>query len=725
MIRTFDKWLALAMALVVAVILVNAALAYHHTRQLHNDGYWVAQTNETLDAMDDLISTLKDAETGQRGFLIAGDERYLKPYNDAMTTIDGRIQSVESLTHDNDRQQARMPKLKELVLAKLDELKRTIDLRRESGLDAAQKEVLTHLGRNWMDAIRSLIAEMKADEQSLLRTRQQINDRTYRKTLMYVGIGAVVSLISVLAFITLMRRHLTVRAQAAAALHEQREWFSTTLGSIGDAVIATDTQRRVTFLNAVGESLTGWTQEAAVGAPLVNVFKIINEQSRKPVEDPATKVLREGTIVGLANHTVLVAKDGTERPIDDSAAPIRDAEGRIIGVVLVFRDVTERRRAEQALREADRRKDDFLAILSHELRNPLAPIRLAVGMLQKIGPPDPELRELRDIIERQTSQLARLLDDLLDVSRIASGKIVLRKERVSLGLAVTSAVESVRPLIDSQRHELSVKLASNPLYVEGDLARLAQVFVNLLNNAAKYTEKGGRIWLSVEREGSDAIVRVRDTGIGIPADQLTHIFEIFVQVDKSLERTRGGLGVGLSLVQRLIELHGGSIEAHSEGAGAGSEFIVRLPALVTPDVVTPAALPEADGSPDRIRYRILVADDNIDSARMLAKILGQRGHEVRVMYDGHSTIDATKSFLPELAILDIGMPEMNGYEVARRLRSEFGDRIVLVAITGWGQEEDKRLAREAGFDHHLTKPVDYDAIENLLAKVTSERPSAI
>lgn len=713
--RTIDKWLLLGMALLMALLLLASGIDYRNTRRLYEDGNLVAHTNEVLDALANLLSTMQDAETGQRGFLITGEAGYLKPYEDALAKINEKVGNFKRLTEDNDRQQARIPRLQELVAAQLGELARTIELREVQGFEAAQKEVLDHLDKNLMDAIRDQISEMEQDEFVLLRKRQDANDRAYIDSLVGLVVADGIGLASILGFIWILRRHLRAQTVAEAVLHEQREWFRTTLGSIGDAVIATDTQGRITYLNAVAQTLTGWTQQSAFGAPLATVFKIINEQSREPVEDPASRALRDGGVVGLANHTVLVARDGKEWPIDDSAAPIRDEKGRIVGVVLVFRDVTERRCAELALQEANRRKDEFLAILSHELRNPLAPIRLAVGLLGKISPAVSELQELRDIIERQTSQLTRLLDDLLDISRIASGKINLRKDQVNLGLAVSSAVESIRPLVDAQGHELTVNVPADPIYVEGDLARLAQIFANLLNNAAKYTDKGGRISLTLDRQDGEAVVRVRDSGIGIPADQLSHVFEMFVQVDQSLERSRGGLGLGLSLVQRLIELHGGHVEARSEGLGRGSEFIVRLPALVASLSVVAEPQSDAGRAPGRNRCRILVADDNRDSVRLVEKVLCELGHEIRTAYDGLAGVEAAKLLHPDLVLLDIGMPKLNGYEAARRIRTEMpGERVLLVAMTGWGQEEDKRRAQEAGFDAHLTKPVDIEVIEKLL-----------
>jgi CheY-like chemotaxis protein len=417
--------------------------------------------------------------------------------------------------------------------------------------------------------------------------------------------------------------------------------------------------------------------------------------------------------------------DGEYRWLLDNGVPRYDPAGGFSGYVGSCIDVTERQEAEAALHEADRRKDEFLAILSHELRNPLAPIRMAVGLLRKIGPLDPNLQELRDTIERQTVQLTRLLDDLLDVSRITSGKIVLRKDRVSLSVAIASAIESARPQIDSQGHELLVTTPDDPIYVQGDLARLSQVIANLLNNAAKYTERGGRITLAATREGGEAVIRIRDSGIGLTPEQAARIFVMFAQIDTSLERRQGGLGVGLALAKTLVQLHGGRIEVESAGLGKGGEFIVRLPLLREAPALVPQEEAEARTPAGHVCRRILIADDNQDSARMLAVALGELGHEVAVTHDGLATLEAAASLGPQVAILDIGMPKMNGYAVARELRARFGKRITLVAVTGWGKEEDRRRASEAGFDHHMTKPVSLDALERLLAALPSpEVPSS-
>lgn len=815
-----------------------------------------------------------------------------------------------------------------------------------------------------------------------------------------------------------------VAEENARLIQEQRERLRVTLASIGDAVISTDAQGQVTFLNPVAEFLVGWKTVEAAGHSLEDVFRIVNEATHQPVENPALRALREGTIVGLANHSVLISKDGTERPIDDSAAPIRDVEGNVIGSVLVFRDVAEQKRAEaavreqeqrfrqladampqivwtarpdgnvdylnrrwteftglpatvgndawdpilhpddapmaherwavsvrsgapfemeirlldrreqayrwhlirtvaildeagkvvrwfgtstdiheqkraeesarylaeasaalagvvdyrstlqkvanlavpyfadwsavdvaegaslrrlavahqdpakielahelmrdyppdpqakggslvvfrtgkpeivseitdemlvqgarderhlrlirslglksyicvplivsgntlgvlmfgtaesgrkyteadlalamdlanragvaientqlyQALRETDRRKDEFLATLAHELRNPLAPIRNSLQILKMPRVDAETIERSRDMMERQLHHLVRLVDDLLDVSRVMRGKIELRKERVELASVVVRAVETVQPLIDAQGHQLSVHLPPESLPIDADPVRLSQVVGNLLTNAAKYTEPNGHIKLTAERKGSTAVLRIRDNGIGIAPSMLPRIFELFVQVDHTATRSQGGLGIGLTLVRNLVEMHNGTVEAHSEGLGRGSEFVVRLPLSVQAlgQVAGEGSGRQVHEQPSPSGYRLLVVDDNQDAANSLAMLLRLDGHEVRVAYSGVAALEMTKVYSPDMVFLDIGMPGMDGYEVARRLRQQPGlERVILAALTGWGQLEDRRRTAEAGFNHHLVKPPEPKVLESVLAELKRRDP---
>ena len=511
-------------------------------------------------------------------------------------------------------------------------------------------------------------------------------------------------------------RDITERKRAEEELRQQREWYQVTLSSIGDAVITTDTQGKVTFLNPVAEMMTGWKTDEASGQPLEKVFNIINEETRQPAKNPVDKVLREGIVVGLANHTALIARDGTERSIEDSAAPIRDATGNISGAVMVFHDVTERRRAEKALKDADKKKDEFLATLAHELRNPLVPIRNGLKVLKLAGNNPVIAENTRSMMDQALNQMVRLVDDLLDASRITTGKLQLRTEWVELAAVVQSAVETSRPLIDEQGHKLTVTLPPAPVLLDADPIRLAQVFSNLLNNAAKYSEDGGHIALTAETQGDEVLVRVVDRGIGISAEHLPRIFEMFAQVDTTFERSQGGLGIGLSLVKGLVGMHGGKIDAHSDGPGKGSEFVVRLPVVITqPSPGLHPANNDREEAPSAAKCRILIVDDNSLSSKSTAMLLRLMGHEIATAFNGVEGIEVARTFRPDVILLDIGLPKLDGYEVAQRIREQpWGKSTLLIAVTGYGQEEDRRRSLEAGFDYHMIKPVNLAELEKTL-----------
>ncbi len=376
----------------------------------------------------------------------------------------------------------------------------------------------------------------------------------------------------------------------------------------------------------------------------------------------------------------------------------------------------EREKTAESLRQADRRKDEFLATLAHELRNPLAPIRNSVQILRMTACNNPTAERVCEMMERQVNQMVRLVDDLMEVSRITRGLIELRKEETDLATVIRCAVETSRPLIDAGGHQLAISLPPEPIPLYGDSVRLGQVFANLLNNAAKYTERGGQIWLQAKREGSDAIVSVRDNGIGLSADMLPVVFEMFMQADRSTNRSQGGLGIGLTLVKNLVELHGGTIAARSDGPGSGSEFIVRLPVNALQHDGRPRSVGQK--TPDFPQRRVLVVDDNRDAAASMGMLLKFLGTDVEVANDGIAALSAITSYRPDVVLLDIGMPGMDGFEVARRIRENRSfDNIVLIALTGWGQTEDRNRTQAAGFDHHLVKPADITALQSLLVAV--------
>lgn len=520
---------------------------------------------------------------------------------------------------------------------------------------------------------------------------------------------------------------------AEQTLRESAEWFSTALSSIGDAVIATDTDGRVKFMNGVAEELTGWAQEQASGKDLEEVFRIVNDQTKETPENAVTKVLKlrdshyrgltcfqQSGQVGKRVEVTAMRRDGSIFPAEIAITPIQVAHKQFLTACI--RDISARKATEEAharlfqeLKTNDRRKDEFLAMLAHELRNPLAAVYNAVTVIKMSK--DSESRIwASDVVERQVKQLARLIDDLLDVSRISSGKIRLRKETVDLAPIVAYAVEATRPLLDERKHQLDVCCGPGLFWVDADPTRLEQIVVNLLTNAIKYTESGGRIALTVANEENSVLIKVRDTGIGITPELILELFGLFAQGDRALDRAEGGLGIGLTIAQKLAELHGGNVAAASEGVGKGSEFTVRLPVASRPQAAELPCLSMPGSCEKKRSSRILVVDDNVDTAKTLAKLLKLIGHDIEMVHDGGTAVQAAFDFRPEIILLDIGLPTMDGYQVAMTLREAGMKDTLIIAVSGYGREEDRRRSKEAGFDHHLVKPVDYDALVSLIAE---------
>jgi PAS domain S-box-containing protein len=497
---------------------------------------------------------------------------------------------------------------------------------------------------------------------------------------------------------------------------EAKFFLASIVESSEDSIVTVNFDGRITSWNKGAERVYGYPAVEAVGKPL---NMLIFSKDLKDLLSNIDKI-QHGEKVEIFD-TVRLNKDGQEINLEIIMSPVKDASGQIIGVSTFARDITRRVQLErqtqeqaEALADQNRRKDEFLAMLSHELRNPLSPILSALHIL-KLGPSESPLQQqARTVIERQVGQLTHLIEDLLEITRVSTGRIQLHLERLDVGHNAKLAVESVQPMIASRKHELSMSLPSEPVWIQADPARLEQVMVNLLNNAAKYTDEGGHIWLTVEQEGNEAVLRVRDSGVGIAPELLPHIFDLFSQGERSLDRSQGGLGIGLSLVQRLVELHRGTVEAHSEGLGKGSEFTVRLPVLFSP-VTYPPTPPEETLRQAAMPGRVLVVDDNVDVADMVSILLQASGYEVRVAYTAQTALETAIESQPNIVLLDIGLPDIDGYEVARRLRQrpQLKD-VKLVAITGYGREVDRQRSQEAGFDYHLVKPVDPIKLEALL-----------
>jgi PAS domain S-box-containing protein len=500
------------------------------------------------------------------------------------------------------------------------------------------------------------------------------------------------------------------------------------MAQIDDAIVAIDNEERITYINAAAERQYGVTASDALGHAL-NVIYDYRWLDPDDARLAHAALLDTGSWRGRNIH---VKKNGQEIHVESTVTVIHDTAGARTGLLAVMRDVTDRIEAErayarqrldaeQALREADRRKDEFLATLAHELRNPLAPIRNALRIMQLTDQQEQQ-EDARRIIARQLQQMVHLVDDLLDVSRISQGKVELRRQHVDVASAVRAAIETSRPLIDAGRHELTVKVpAQGELRVDADLTRLCQIIANLLNNAAKYTPEAGRIELQAQRAGGHAEITVKDSGVGIPKEMLPRVFDMFAQVDRSLERSQGGLGIGLALVKRLVEMHGGSVEAHSEGPGRGSLFVLRIPLVFSePATAAPKASQNNDTSP-HTDVRVLIVDDNADHVESLSQLLQILGYQTLTANDGLEGFEVAQAQRPRAVFLDIGMPRMSGLDAARKIREQpWGRDMLLVALSGWGQEDDRRRSKEAGFDHHFVKPIDLDALVQLLNRLRDE-----
>jgi PAS domain S-box-containing protein len=505
------------------------------------------------------------------------------------------------------------------------------------------------------------------------------------------------------------------RPPAAERYRDDAELFRYIVESAEDfAIFTTDAGRRVTSWNTGSVRVMGWTEAEIVGQSADVIFTPEDREKGDP-EKEARKAVAEGRAMNKRWH---MRKDGSRFWGDGFMFPLRDDAGHMRGFVKIFRDRTADLRAEEARREADRRKDEFLAMLAHELRNPLAAIGNASQLSLQPGA-DPETIDwTKGVIARQVKNLSHMIDDLLDISRINRGKVQLKKEPVHVGPVIARAVEAVSHLIDEKRHELKVSVATGPMRVNADPTRLEQIVTNLITNAAKYTDPGGSISVTAYPERGRVAIKVKDNGIGLPPEMLTEIFELFSQVDKSLDRGRGGLGIGLTVVKRLVEMHGGSVRASSEGLGKGSEFAVEIPLLESTE------LRDGGGNARRGRTgttsrRILVVDDSVDTAIGMARLLRLSGHEVDIAHEGHAAVEVALSFRPEILILDLGLPGLSGYEVASRLRGEeHCKEAVLIAVSGYGQQQDRELSRAAGIDQHFAKPVDFESLLALISPTT-------
>jgi PAS domain S-box-containing protein len=743
---TIEKKIMAGAGLVLAILLINALVSYRVTRRLIDNEGLVAHTHEVLTELEDVMSTMDDAETGERGYLLTGDKSYLEPYQSAVGAIHTRVEKLALLTSDNLNLQAHMPALEREIAYRLDNLKRQIDSRQSFHAEGARQIVLSGAGERQMDDIRHDIAVMESEENDLLKRQSEDAQASGRYSFLTDFVANLIAcgLLSAVSYVVVS--DVNARKRSEEALRQQREWLQVTLSSIGDAVIATDTNGDVTFLNPVAESLTGWKQDEAQGKSLRKVFNIMNEQTRELVENPALRAMQEGLIIGLANHTVLVAKDGTEIPIDDSGAPIKGAEGKVIGAVLIFRDITERRlveeerstllASERAAREnaeaASRSKDEFVAMISHEIRTPLNSILGWAQLLRRGKFDQAETERATEIIERNARAQSQLIEDLLDVSRVISGKLTLNVRSVELAQIIEATMDSIRPAAEAKSIQLRARLESRGSVVAGDPDRLQQIVWNLLSNAVKFTPRDGRVEVSLDRVDSHLQITVSDSGVGIGPEFLPFVFDRFSQANTTSERKYGGLGLGLAIVRHLVELHGGTVQADSPGEGQGATFTVTLPVkalrekMIELERAAPSAKPSAeyaDSLTDAIMLdgiRIMIVDDEAEARDLLTAMLTRRGAEVKTYASAAEALEGIERWQPSVLVSDIGMPGEDGYALIGKLRAlgpEQGGAIPAVALTAYARSEDRMRALASGFQVHVPKPIEAGELVVVIARL--------
>jgi PAS domain S-box-containing protein len=681
-------------------------------------GKEVANRASAIDRLDRVLSTLKDAETGQRGYLLTQNESYLAPLESAQGRIGEDFAWLRRSLSDRDQTRLDFAALLSLASQKLNELGRTVDLARSGHLDQALEIVRTNKGKDLMDQIRARVADIRDQEQRSAEEAERALQRanTQRDTVFLVI--AFANLIFIGWAYRRIRHSLT-------EIERQKDLLNVTLLSIGDAVIITDVQGRIVLMNKVAEELTGWPLDEAKSMPCEAIFQIINEESRQIVESPVIKVIRGGVIVGLANHTLLVRRDGSEIPIDDSGAPIREATGDLRGVVLVFRDFSEYKSIEKGLRAAkdeleaaNRAKDQFFASLSHELRTPLTPVLATLSFWEGDNLFPELLRGDVKMMRRNIQLEMRLIDELIDLNRVTKGKISLRLETVDVHASISSVLRMYGSEIAPRGLRVTTDLAAEEHYANCDLDRLQQVFWNIIKNAAVFTPKGGRIHIRTFNLASSICIAFKDTGIGMSPQTIQNLFRPFEGKAPANSPRSEGLGLGLSISQALIVQQGGEITAKSDGIGAGSEFVVRLPSAQAPE---PAALPMAPAvvreAPIR-SLRILLVEDHVDSANVLSRILSHSGYEVDTAGTSASALELYRRNEYDLVLSDIGLPDGSGIELVQKMK---GIRDVpAIALTGFGTEEDMLRSQQTGFLHHLTKPIDIQHLQAAIQRFAKE-----
>lgn len=711
------------MALVV--IASTTAMYWFGARALHVRATSAAHRKLLLESAQ-LLSTLKDAETGQRGFIITGDERYLRPYHAARARFPRELRNLKGALTPTE-----FAKIAELSRSKLEGLEKRLALRRSEGFEAAAKAVREGRGQRTMDSLREEISKLQEREEKALRAETAFSDEvTTTRTLVFTVAGLLNLLFILWGYRRIndaVRQRELALAATEAARHEaqrQKDLLEVTLSSIGDCVIVTDPDDRVTFMNTVAEKVTGWKFEEARLRPTTEVFKIVNEFSREPVESPVAKVIRTGASVGLANHTLLIRKDGSEVPIDDSGAPIRQPDGTLCGVVLVFRDFSEHKAAEKKLKEskeaaetASKAKDHFLAMLSHELRTPLTPVLATLNLWEASDELPRSIKSDVQMLRRSVELEARIIDDLLDLTRIAKGMLSFSPEDTDVHEVLQFLVGMCHSEIQTKRLTLSMKLKAERHYVHTDAGRLQQILWNIIKNAAKFNESGGIVSIVTSNdENGNLTITIADSGIGMNSETLNRLFTPFEQGEQAISRRYGGLGLGMAISSALAELLGGQLSARSEGLGKGSVFTLAFPAA---EPVHPTT--KAHGVRRRRRkasgVKILLVEDHGDTSRALVRLLENQGYDVETADCMASALAAVKHERFNLLLCDIGLPDGTGFQFMEEVRKDC--RTPALALSGFGMEEDVLRCRMAGFEGHLTKPVNFQKLEAAIWQLTA------
>ena len=678
-----------------------------------------------------LLSALIDAETGERGFLVTGDDDYLAPYDNARARLPEIMDRLKKTKIISLRPQT-LSAIQQLAQAKLGQLDEMIALRRKRGFEAAATAVRKGIGSETMNQLREQIGRLQEQHEIALQREASAANRATKTRTVVFSFAALVDLLFIAWAYQRIAREMRGREAALAEtmseraeVQRQKDLLAVTLASIGDCVIVTDKIGRITFMNRVAEQLTGWTFNESRLRPVTDVFKIVSEFTRKPAENPVDKVINTGVVVGLANHTLLICKDGSEVPIDDSGAPIRDADGTMRGVVLIFRDFSEHKEHERKLKEAkeaaemaNKAKDQFLAMLSHELRTPLTPVLATLNLWEASDELSPGMHADAQMLRRSVELEARIIDDLLDLTRIAKGMLSFSPEDTDVHELIGHLVGMCHSEFRGKELAVSLRLEAEMYHVYTDAGRLQQVLWNVLRNAAKFTESGGKVSIATSNdEKRNIAINVVDTGIGMAPETMSRLFTPFEQGEQLISRRYGGLGLGMAISSALVELLGGSLTAFSEGLEKGSTFTITFAAKAA-EQVKPKPTELTKKLRAGVGIKILLVEDHSDTSRALVRLLNRQGYEVATADSVASGLEAVRHEKFNLLVCDIGLPDGTGFQLIEEVRKH--SRTPALALSGFGMEEDVAKSRLAGFEAHLTKPVNFQKLEAAIWQLTSK-----